>query len=266
MAGGKFCVIKLLSIQSISTGKAMQLIDFFDRLYIIHLPERVDRYRALRRELANIGIDITGPKVRLPEPPRPQEAHGFPSIGVYSNFIRHLGILKECLQDGVERVWILEDDAIFRHRLRKPEEQDKLVQRLSQDDWGLCFLGHAVNQQALRSHEPGLVPFVGDFKWAHCYCVHARALPQLVEYFEETLVNPAGHPRGGRMYIDGALSLFRRFHPEVVSLVSNPNLSSQKGSPSNLANGSWYDRSVITRPLVGVGRSVRDEVWRLSFS
>jgi glycosyl transferase, family 25 len=242
----------------------MRLIDYFERLYIIHLPERTDRYQALSHELAAIGIDITGPKVQLPPPPRPQEANGFPSIGVYSNFIRHLGILKECLKDGVERVWILEDDAIFRRRLRQEVEQDKLIQRLEQNDWDLCYLGHAIEQDALQTYPTGLVPFKGEFLWAHCYCVHARVLPQLVQYFEETLLNPPGHPRGGRLYIDGAFNLFRRFHPDVVTLVSNPNLSSQKGSPSSLANRSWYDRTGAAKPLVTASRLIRDELWRLN--
>ncbi|MBW4692165.1 MAG: hypothetical protein KME27_10410 [Lyngbya sp. HA4199-MV5] len=241
----------------------MHLIDFFDRIYIIHLPERTDRYQALSRELAGLGINIRDPKVRFPAPPRPTEANGFPSIGVYSNFIRHLGILKETLQDGLERVWILEDDAIFRHTLRQKDEQDKLTQRLAQDDWDLCYVGHAIDRQALRSRQLGLVPFEGEFLWSHCYSVHPRILPQLVQYFEETLVNPPGHPRGGRVYIDGAFNLFRRLHPEAVSLVSNPNLSSQKGSCSNIAAAAWYDRAPATKPLVGASRAIRDELWRL---
>ena len=244
--------------------ETMKLIDYFERVYIIHLPERTDRYQALSRELAAIGVDIKGPKVHLPPPPRPSEPNGFPSIGVYSNFIRHLGILKECLKDGIERVWILEDDAIFRRQLRQENEQQKLINQLEKDDWGLCYLGHAIAQSALRSHPTGLVPFKEEFLWSHCYCAHARVLPQLVQYFEETLLNPPGHPRGGRLYIDGAFNLFRRLHPDVVCLVSNPNLSSQKGSPSSLANRSWYDRATVFKPLVTAGRSLRDELWRLS--
>ena len=242
----------------------MRLIDYFERLYIIHLPERTDRYRALSHELAAIGVAIQGSKVYLPPPPRPVEPNGFASIGVYSNFIRHLGILKECLQDGIERVWILEDDAIFRRRLRREPEQEAVIQRLAKDDWDLCYLGHAIEQEALNSYPTGLVPFKGDFHWAHCYCVHARVLPQLVQYFEETLLNPPGHPRGGRLYIDGAFNLFRRFYPEVVCLVSNPNLSSQKGSPSSLASQNWYDRTIAAKPLVTASRLIRDELWRLN--
>jgi len=243
----------------------MRLTDFVDRLYIIHLPERVDRYQALKQELANIGIDIQGPKVRFPEPPYPTDAHGYWSIGVYSNFIRHLGILKECLEEGVERVWILEDDAIFRRQMRSEQEQEKLIQRLKRDDWDLCFLGHDINPQKLRSHEKGLTPYTEGFCLAHCYCVHPRVLPKLIAYLEETLRNPSGHPRGGRICIDAAYNLFREFHPEVVTLVTNPNLSNQKGTPSSITKRHWYDSLNITRSMVNSLRSLRDEAWRLNW-
>jgi hypothetical protein len=49
------------------------LLDYFERLYIIHLPERVDRYRALGTELLNIGIDIQDPKVYIPMLPSPRK-------------------------------------------------------------------------------------------------------------------------------------------------------------------------------------------------
>ena len=242
----------------------MRLIDYFERVYIIHLPERLDRYQSLSRELAAVGIDIKGAKVNLLDPPRSIALNGFPSLGVHSNFLSHLGILKECLKDGIERVWILEDDAIFRRQLRQEQEQEKLIKQLAKADWDLCYLGHAIEPKALRAYPTGLVPFKGDFIWAHCYCVHARVLPQLVHYLEETLLNPPGHPRGGRLYLDGAFNLFRRLHPDVVCLVSHPNLSSQKGSPSNLANRSWYDQSPAFKPLVTAGRSLRDELWRFN--
>ena len=40
----------------------MNLYDYFDRISIIHLPERKDRYDALSKELRKPGIDIQGPK------------------------------------------------------------------------------------------------------------------------------------------------------------------------------------------------------------
>lgn len=237
------------------------LIDYFDRLYIIHLPEREDRYAALKQELAGLGIDIKDSKVRIPYAPRPDDANQFRSRGVYGNFLSHLEILRESLQDNLSKVWILEDDAIFRRCLRKPNEQNKLVQQLENLDWGMCYLGHPLTDE-LREYPQGLVSFPGFFKWAHCYCIHSSILPKLVEYLEETLINPPGHPRGGRMYIDGAFTLFRRLHPEVNCLVSNPNLSTQKGSVSSLAGGQWYDRLNVTRLLATGARGVRDEIWR----
>ncbi len=240
------------------------LLDYFERLYIIHLPERVDRYRALGTELLNIGIDIQDPKVYIPHAPKPNETNGFTSIGVYGNFLSHLGILREALKDGLENVWILEDDAIFRRKLRQPLEQEKIVQHLTQNHWDLCYLGHHIQKADLRGYPLGLVPYTGEFIWAHCYCVNGKTLHQLVQYMEETLENPSGHPRGGRVYIDGALNLFRRFYPEIVCLVSNPNLSNQKGSPSSLAGGRWYDRMDAMRFLVTAAREIRDELWRIN--
>lgn len=237
------------------------LIDYFDRLYIIHLPEREDRYRALKQELVGLGIDIQGSKVRIPYAPRPQDANEFPSRGVYGNFLSHLEILRESLHDNLSRVWILEDDAIFRHRLRSLNEQNQLVQQLESQDWDICYLGHPLKNE-LREYPKGLVRFSGGFKWAHCYCVHSSVLAKLVGYLEETLINPPGHSRGGRMYIDGAFNVFRRLYPEVNCLVSNPNLSTQKGSISNLAGGRWYDRLNATRFLAENARIFRDEMWR----
>lgn len=63
----------------------MKFIDYFDRISIIHLPERTDRYQALERELKS--IDIKHPKVRIPFAPRPDDAYGFTSKGVYGSFL-----------------------------------------------------------------------------------------------------------------------------------------------------------------------------------
>jgi hypothetical protein len=75
----------------------------------------------------------------------------------------------------------------------------------------------------------GLIPPTADFFWAHCYAVHARVLPRLIAYLERATILPSGHPEGGKLYIDGEFTLFRRFNPDVVTLVANPRLSIQKG-------------------------------------
>ena len=80
---------------------SMSLIDYFDRLAIIHLADRIDRYRPLVDELLRIGIDIGHGKVIIPDAPRPSDAYGFPSRGVLGNFLSHLAILKSAHRDGL---------------------------------------------------------------------------------------------------------------------------------------------------------------------
>ena len=68
-------------------GDCVGFFDYFDRLAIVHLPARKDRFRALSRELSRIGIDIHGSKVSTPDPPMPETSNGFTSRGVYGNFL-----------------------------------------------------------------------------------------------------------------------------------------------------------------------------------
>jgi glycosyl transferase family 25 len=238
----------------------MNLYQYFDRIAVIHLPERRDRFKALSRDLRAIGIDINQSKIEIPHAPRPSDLNGWPSRGVYGNFLSHLEILRQALKDGLQTIWVLEDDAIFSRRMRRG--QGSLVARLQNCEWGLCFFGHSLTHE-LAKQPAGLVSSTADFIWAHCYAVHARVLPRLVSYLERAVELPSGHPDGGKLYIDGALNMFRRSNPDVLTLVGNPALSLQKGCPSSLNDPKWYDTVIATRPLVSLARLARDEWWRL---
>ncbi len=171
----------------------------------------------------------------------------------------HHGILKEALEKGLPNVMVLEDDAIFSRRFR--DQQEEFVDLLRNASWDLCFFGHKLSDE-LTGKPKGLISSQDYFVWAHCYVVHERALPKLVGYLEEVMSNEPGHPRGGHMYIDAAFTHFRRQNPEIVTLVSNPVLSVQKGCVSSLGARRWYDSYAIAQPLVSRARSFRDECWR----
>lgn len=237
----------------------MTLVDYFDRTCIINLPERDDRLRVIRRELARCGGDDHPGKVQVPYAPKPEDANGFASRGVYGSYLSHYTILKDALRDGLETAWILEDDATFSHRMVR--EQDRIVEKLRRDPWDMCFFGHSLHRE-LRGMPRGLIHHTAPFRWAHCYAIHGKVLPRLLAYLEENMSNPPGHPRGGKMYIDPAYSFFRRLNPDVVSLVANPVMSVQRGSVSSLAGGHWYDRSKVLVPVVAMAREARDELWR----
>ncbi|SDJ63685.1 MULTISPECIES: glycosyltransferase family 25 protein [Bradyrhizobium] len=235
------------------------LFDYVDRIAIIHLPDRLDRYRALGEELLRAGIEIDNPKIMFPAPPMPDDANGFHSRGVHGNFLSHLEIIESAYHDGLETLLVLEDDAIFSDRFRAT--QSNLVDALSSDAWDMCFVGHSIST-GLQDSTSGLVRYSGPFIWAHCYLLHRRVMPRLIQYMRDTLLHPAGHPDGGRMYIDATFTLFRKRYPDMICLISSPCLSVQRGSQSSLNSQLWYDKSSITRYAVRGARVIRDELWR----
>ena len=234
------------------------LIDYFNRVAIINLPESRERLVSLMAGLQCLGIPPAHPKLQFPQVPRPVEADGFTSHKVRSNFLAHLQILRDARDDGLDNVWVLEDDAMFSRRMRRG--QADLVSTLERREWDMCFFGHAL---ALLGEPTGLVPTKAEFIHSHCYAVHGRVLPRLVEYLEQTLERPVGHPLGAKVPTDGGFNLFRRFNPDVVALVSNPLLSRQKGCPSGIQDRKWYDKHPLTRSPVAGARLVRDGWWKM---
>jgi glycosyl transferase, family 25 len=235
------------------------LFAYFDRIAIINLPERNDRLNSLALELAGVGLDIRDPKVSIPEAPKPLDANGFRSRGVYGNLLSHLSILEGALADNLESVLILEDDAIFSHAFNK--RQFDIAQNLKSYRWDQLFIGHSI-WSGLPNPKSGIVRYGGEFFWAHCYAVHRRVLVSLVDYIHATIERPAGHSEGAKMYIDAVLNEFRRRTPDLVCLVTSPCLSVQRGSPSSLNSSHWYDRNKLIRPVSTFARTVRDECWR----
>jgi glycosyl transferase family 25 len=235
------------------------LFDYLDRIAVIHLRERTDRYRALGAELSRVGLSLNHPKVSIPAAPMPKTANGFSSRGVYGNFLSHLGIIEQAYSDGVDTVLVLEDDAIFSHEFNV--RQSVIVEHLKKNVWDEFFIGHSVTR-GLPPSDSGLVRFSGYFIWAHCYAIHRRIMPRMISYFHQTLDRDSGHPDGAKMYIDGAHTEFRRLNPDVICLLSSPCLSVQKGSPSSLNSSRWYDRNYLSRAAATSARQIRDELWR----
>lgn len=243
----------------------MGLLDYFDRLAIIHLPDRDDRLRALIRELGACGIDIKDPKVVIPHAPMPATANGFRSRGVYGSFLSHLEILEAAYNDGLETVWTIEDDAIFSKRFRLQQEQ--IARYLRENEWDICFIGHSggvgyAGEKDIPNSPTGLLRYSGPFIWAHNYAVHRRIMPRLIEFVRGSSEREEGHAEGGKIYIDAAYFFFRQFNPDVVSIVSSPCLSVQKGSESSLNARKIYDRVFGIRSLATLAREIRDECWR----
>lgn len=233
------------------------LFEYFDRVEIIHLPERTDRFLALSNELARAGYDIK--KAAIPHAPKPNGTFGFSSTGVHGNFLSHLDIITRAKDEGASSVMVLEDDAIFSQRFRR--RQSAIADQLSKMQWDILYIGHSLQGGTSTRVSPDLAQFAGDLLWAHCYVINRSVMDRLTHYLNYTLQAPPGDPKGGKMYIDAAFTLFRRQNPDVVCLVTDPCLSVQKGSQSNLGRGkSWVGQNLPG--ILSTARAVRDECWR----
>ncbi len=166
----------------------------------------------------------------------PPDANGFTNKGVYGSFLSHLDILTTAQRDGLESVWVLEDDAIFSHRFVR--KQKELVHFLNQNRWDICYFGHSLTAKELANLEIGLPRYSGPFYWAHCYAVHARVLPRLIAFLEENRDSPPGSSARRQDVCRRSLYTFSQVQSRRGELVANPVLSVQRGTPSSLGLGT----------------------------
>lgn len=229
------------------------LIDFFDKSYIINLPERQDRYRAMRRELEKVGIFFPSDKVELFPAIKKTERGEFPSVGARGCFLSHLAILNQAKEQGLKNVLIIEDDLSFSNRF--VQNQQALATELQQLEWDILYLGHI---EAVKTTTTSFQLFSQPLRTTHFLAINASVIERLVHFFEEILSRPAGHPDGGPMHVDGAYSTFRQQNPEVITLIATPTLGFQRPSLSDIyEERHWFDRLPVLSQLVSVVRAVK---------
>lgn len=228
------------------------LTDSFDCIYVINLPDRKDRFRAIRTELARCSMSFTDAQVRLFSATRYHEACGFPSPSVRGCFLSHLSILKEARERGLRNVLVMEDDLAISPLLL--EHLPAIMEKVKRRPWGFLYFGHIEPLQP--SQTPSMVSFSGPLVTAHFYAVNSIILDRLIRYLEEVQTRPVGHPEGGPMHFDGALSMFRRSNPDILTLIAQPAMGWQRSSRSDI-HAQWFDRLPGLRQAASVARSVR---------
>lgn len=230
----------------------MTLTDLFDRIAIINLPERQDRRDEMGQELGRMGLSLQSPGVMLWAAHKPEDAGGFPSRGARGAYISHLSVLKQAKADGVQRLLVMEDDLMIDPRLQAA--LPALAPELLGDQWGLVYLGHMGPPLPL----PARLELTKEPQQClHCYAVHHHMFGRLIDYLEACLQRPAGHPDGGLMHVDGAVSMFRARHPECTTWLLQPSMGSQRPSRSDITHNRWYDRLVVVSHLVAWARRLK---------
>src|SRR5262245_54618489 len=231
----------------------MHLTDLFERGFVINLPDRVDRRKALTRELRRAGMALSPGRIEIFPAIRPDSAGRFPSVGARGCFLSHLMVLKKARDEVRGEVLVLEDDLALNPRFAELEPE--IVHQLAEADWDIVYFGH---RTGLRPQEgPELVRCEGPVLLAHFLGYHRRVLDRLIGFLERMLTQPAGHPEGGPMHFDGALTTFREQNPDVITLLTWPMLGWQTSSRSDIDAGSWFDRVPVIREFAGVARGFK---------
>ncbi len=235
--------------------KKSSLSDYFACTYIINLAERKDRRKAILGELQRVGMPLSPGRVELFPAVKPKERMGFPSLGARGCFLSHYRILSDALERKLANVLIVEDDLMISPDLQRCWEA--MLVQLNSQDWGIVYLGHI--EKAPENAPPQLVPFYQPVITSHFYAVNGPVIPRLVEYLEQVQTREEGDPLGGPMHLDGALTMFRQANPDVLTLISYPNLGKQRPSRSNI-NCPWYERLPVVQQAADLGRLVRDRL------
>lgn len=235
----------------------MSLIEHFQRTYIVNLAERSDRRREMDSELARAGLLLDGERIRYFPAVRPGAAGDFPSVGARGCFMSHMGILEAAIRDNLDNVLVMEDDLAIDPRLHSAGVA--MLGRLTDAPWHFAYFGHVA---PAGSGAPAWQETGEPLATTHFYALNGPVLRPLHAHLAACLRRPSGHPLGSPMHVDGAYSLFRRQHPEFVTLKATPSLGGQRSSRSDIYPNKWYDRTPLARQLAGLARSLKNRSGR----
>jgi hypothetical protein len=220
------------------------VFECFEQVRIINLVDRPDRRREMIGELNRIGG--LAPNIGFFEAHRPTDPGGFPSIGARGCFESQLAVLRSARDANVQSLLLLEDDVDFTRDGRA--RLSGLLPELFSRRWEFFYGAHLLPANGRRGladvppEEPVLTASFVGFAGA--------VLEPLVDFLEGILMRPPGSPDFGPMHVDGAYTVFRSLHPELVTLAAFPTLGRQRSSPSDITPGHMLlDRWSGTRPL-----------------
>lgn len=250
-----------------SNSRSPTLPDLFGIAYLINLPERVDRLKSAKKQLARAGWDIGPSGVHVFPAMRFAEPAGFLNAAVRGCFHSHLECLRRAHAEAKPSVLILEDDIALTSSL--PRLTASIKSRLAAEDWDFVHFGHEATGDvpwANRNTNESEVRFkawTDDILGAHFYAVSGRILPRLLAFLSKLPNGRMGDPETGPMVPDGAFNIFRRNIRDVRCLIACPKLGWQISSRSDLTPHP-LDRVALLRPVNSLLRKFKQvgSLWR----
>lgn len=237
-----------------------QVVDYFQRIYIINLPERTDRRAEMAAQLALIGLSLDNPKVHLFPAIKPIDAGEFESIGARGCFYSHLAVLKDAKSRDLNRILIFEDDLNFSKDFL--QRSDELLANLAQTNWDVFYGGCVIQEQTSPADNQTIIeiPATTSVMTAHFIGFQNEIISQLVDFLELLLSRKNGDPRGGPMHVDGAYSWFRNLNPSYKTLISTPEFGYQRSSRTDIYSLRWFDRTPIVSTCVALLRQLKNRL------
>lgn len=236
-----------------------RLFDYFDRIYVVYLPERTDRIKHMKHQLTRLGLltkAIWFPGCKY------TDKGGFPGAGVRGCVMSQYTILNQAAKDGVEKLLILQDDCQFSNRMVRQEQA--IVDELANSYWDFAYLGHGAKIEDSKTFFVK-VDAQKQIMLTHFCAYHGRAIPRLIKLMENSFNRLPGDAEGGPMYFDGYMNFFKSRNPDLVTLVAAPSLGWQYSNASNL-NPSPLDQNKLLFPMVQLARTVKNSVQSLGYT
>lgn len=234
--------------------------DYFERIYVISLPERRDRQAEMGEQLQRIGVRLGHGNVRLFSAIRPADKGEFDTLGARGCFLSHLGVLQDAAAAACSRMVILEDDLNFCGDFN--ERIDALLEELRRVPWSVFYGGHRLDGVGLGSPVRGLclVSAGTELSTSHCVAFQGLAIGRAAQFLERLARRPAGHPAGGAMHVDGAYNWYRKTHPSDLAVAAVPELGYQRSSRTDVHRLGWADRMPLVKDTVAGLRRFRNRV------
>lgn len=240
----------------------MHVLEYFQQIYVINLPNRRDRRVEMAEQLEKIGLSFDSPAVRLFAAFRPDDPDGFPNIGARGCFMSHLGVLQDARERKFERILIFEDDLNFSPDFTA--RIDRVIAELEQVDWSVFYGGYAMSDPPQPNGNGAIAQAEAptSIQTAHFIGFRGPAIAEVTSFLEEVLERPPGDPRGGPMHVDGAYGWFRFLSPSKITLVSVPRLGYQRSSRTDIHALRWYDMAPGSRQAISWLRKLRNRAKR----